>query len=564
MIYCSNCGEKLIEDSKFCPKCGSGIDAALSKKPSSRFSKSKLTGFVLATTIAGFALVFAVEKNEKDLQIPIAVAFIILASFLGIWIIASIFKSLFKFSKSSFISFKNLFRLFLKHPIIGTLILAIFAILIFALNQFVSDYEYKQINKSLGVVQDSAAEAALAKSEKDGSAAKKVSDNLSKADPPRRLKNYTLSLKTWTDKIARSENPADEPDPFSLSLTMDQAQDAFRASLAYITGLKTFGDDAIKRGDKQTMRYVAAKLLIQKHWLDGIANSQDPGFLSLSPGTVYALEGKRRNPCIAGGKVCLADAGRLVQGVYRSALGYGIGETGSNKDWADNWGKAAPITEASDQSSSESTAPVQSFLDECKNKGGFIGGVTKERLPTTEDGRTCRYQDSKCWDFLTYSGGRYKGGANGCEEQGLLPKPKPTPTPKPDTKQNQGQDQQIIEPPVTTSSWDGTYGVDADVECDLPSVVDIKQFPGLDHIAVSNNAITSQGGTFPIDSAGGAQASMNLSYGGATVQATQNYHFYRSNGENMVNGNFQMTGSSGAGNVSFTFSCQGTFSGKQD
>lgn len=83
---------------------------------------------------------------------------------------------------------------------------------------------------------------------------------------------------------------------------------------------------------------------------------------------------------------------------------------------------------------------VQDFYDECTGKGGVItgeGGV-KERLPTTEEGYTCWYENRSCWDFLTYSRERFMGGNPGCPETANLvdravPAPKPTiqPAPKP-------------------------------------------------------------------------------------------------------------------------------------
>jgi hypothetical protein len=67
---------------------------------------------------------------------------------------------------------------------------------------------------------------------------------------------------------------------------------------------------------------------------------------------------------------------------------------------------------------------VRVFYDECEQKGGNIkdiGGV-KAGLPTTEEGYTCWYDDKQCWDFLTYSRERFKGGANHCAEENLINK----------------------------------------------------------------------------------------------------------------------------------------------
>jgi len=57
--------------------------------------------------------------------------------------------------------------------------------------------------------------------------------------------------------------------------------------------------------------------------------------------------------------------------------------------------------------------------------GGIVGGANQDkgRLPTTEAGYHCNYQQgaNNCWDYLTYSGGRFMGGDVGCREKNLIP-----------------------------------------------------------------------------------------------------------------------------------------------
>lgn len=73
---------------------------------------------------------------------------------------------------------------------------------------------------------------------------------------------------------------------------------------------------------------------------------------------------------------------------------------------------------------------LQIFYNQCQARGGIVGGAgtVKARLPTTESGYTCVYKfnspnwgENPCWDFLTYSGGRYLGGNTGCPEWNLTP-----------------------------------------------------------------------------------------------------------------------------------------------
>lgn len=294
--------------------------------------------------------------------------------------------------------------------------------------------------------------------------------NLSKKDA---LYDYKSAVKEWATEILAArdqkswESLFDEPRPFSINLTNDGAQQAFKASIAEIENLKEFGDAAIMKNDKETMRYISAKLLVQQHWLKGIESSNQSffklagfsvisndvtnsviarvyaGFFPNHPKRTWPLV--RRNVCSKG--TCITDFVKTLDPVVKfaanaksSAYKYG---PGSAREWQDAWKLAKPMIQGAggqalpcfgcvtEGQKNEAKYPpsVQGFFDECTQSGGSSGGGVKERLPTTESGYTCNYKSggNVCWNFLTYSGGRYKGGNPGCPEQNLVPKAVPAP-----------------------------------------------------------------------------------------------------------------------------------------
>src|SRR3989344_4353188 len=270
------------------------------------------------------------------------------------------------------------------------------------------------------------------------------------------LYDYNLSLKEWATEISSVhdiknwEATFEEPRPFTMSLTNAEAQEALKVSIEKIEILKEFGDVAIIQNDKETLRYISAKLMAQLYWLKGLEASTNQSLFNLSYSkTAYAAflphpkrtwPTVRRNVCYKG--VCITDFVRSIEPASKFAwsaktYSYKYGPA-STKEWQDSWKDAKPLIESAggqalpcfgcvsegQKEEAKYSPSVQSFFDECSQKGGTTGGGVKERLPTTESGYSCNYPSGKsaCWDLLTYSGGRYMGGNPGCPEQNLVPK----------------------------------------------------------------------------------------------------------------------------------------------
>jgi hypothetical protein len=307
----------------------------------------------------------------------------------------------------------------------------------------------------------------------------------------------------------------DQPADFKLKLNDAVARDWLKISLQNIYLLKEFGDSAIQRNDKETMYYIAAKLLVQKHWLNGIAHSQKTNFLGFklidpaaavsnsdskhpcygvflncmgatcagninceaictekfnacaattpvkqpvkqapppakqtapvqrqtqpaaepsilpSPEPVYTYSSETRDVCLGttSGSYCAQKTIESVNEIAASAIGFAEGDRDAEKEWDDSWHNLEALgeilTEETTPATAEHSPRVQAFINSCEARGSFVGGANqnKGRLPTTELGYHCNYKDgvNNCWDFLTYSGGRYMGGDVGCREKNLVP-----------------------------------------------------------------------------------------------------------------------------------------------
>lgn len=174
-----------------------------------------------------------------------------------------------------------------------------------------SSKNYKNSVTILPVLQDYLTEAAAAKIMGDtihdgrpigGASYSKVSESAAKVageisvlPVPSKLKDYQRSALTWTNQImAAAKNPGtwgnlpDTPSDFQLELNDSQSKAWLNNCLQNIVALKEFGDNAIANKDREAMRHVTAKLLVQQHWLKGIMYSQSVGFLSYLGTPVYA------------------------------------------------------------------------------------------------------------------------------------------------------------------------------------------------------------------------------------------------------------------------------------
>ena len=187
-------------------------------------------------------------------------------------------------------------------------------------------------------------------------------------------------------------------------------------------------------------------------------------------------------------------------------------------------------------------ADVQTFFDECTAKGGIVGGTggVKARLPTTESGYTCWYDDNKkCWDFLTYSKERYMGGNRGCPEQGLVP-----------------EQPQV---PAVLDGFDGFYQGSETATCSGAGVGPITATEPISFTVEGNQIVDPSGtvGNIDIDRSGNLNWTWSFPY--TTVEVSAKFSKDRLTGSTSVAGNITSLTSVDVEGVSFQVSCSGSF-----
>lgn len=608
-MHCIHCGKKLPEQAKFCPDCGKTIpalpkDNLLTKKPG---TAQRIISLIFAFIISAIALGVISESNiGRDARNFFTVIFAILLILVGIFFWVEMIKLIFRHGQSIFPSVKKMLALFKNHPRLIVPALIVLLALVGGGRQLIQKQQYQQAVLKLEPVQTVLAEALVIKSIGDdiqagrppaGWSFKKidqeiqtVATNLQLIKPGALLGNYReqsallmAGIKLASDGSMEWDELPDQPPIFKISLTDDQLVELFKYSLKRMGELKEFGDAAIKRGDRNSMRYIAAKISVQDHFLNSLSVANTPTLFSLNISPAYALEplslrglaGRKRNPCVRK-DLCLTNATKIIPGVYRSALGYAVGEADASQNWQSGWQQTMPLIEAAgystsgagvsegDKDQSPYSPAVQQFMNSCQAKGGIVGGGggVKTRLPTTESGYTCWYdQGGKCWDLLTYSGSRFKGGAPACPEENLMPEvAEPEPTSPPPVRPTGQPPVQPTTPPRVTS-WDGTYQTTSNVSCNVPGIYSSGVVPFSENITVRGNRVYDrQGSSYPISSSGQAQASVNVNYSGVSVSYRQTFNFSASGG---VSGNISLSGGGSVEGQGFSINCSGSFSGSR-
>lgn len=230
---------------------------------------------------------------------------------------------------------------------------------------------------------------------------------------------------------------------------------------------------------------------------------------------------------------CIEDTVQYLQEIEASAVGFAQGDKKAKDSWDGTWhnleGIGVTVGQPSNNTANNNTTgyspSVQNFYNGCQGKGGVVGGagVVKSNLPTSESGYTCEYKvkdkngaDIPCWDFLTYSGGRYMGGNTGCEQKNLLP---PV-----DAKK---QEEKVA---AAGGKWDGIYSTPAGtINCvgDFSQTIPIPAYSG----SVYKNVLSTTQGPVVIN---GSLATWSMSVTNqqeegvsVTVSEIDSFRFYQ-------------------------------------
>jgi hypothetical protein len=115
-----------------------------------------------------------------------------------------------------------------------------------------------------------------------------ASQKLSIVSVHKTLENYRQVALIWTSEVAlAAQNTQIWPDlgyqPGDVPMTLGDTnvQNFFNASIKKIAEYKKTGAEAIKNNDREAMRLIAAKLLVENHWLNAILHSTSLEKISL-------------------------------------------------------------------------------------------------------------------------------------------------------------------------------------------------------------------------------------------------------------------------------------------
>lgn len=287
------------------------------------------------------------------------------------------------------------------------------------------------------------------------------------------------------------------------------------------------------------------------------ANSPGTGTRKICIGTGGTSNRTNNGP--ATNVYCVEDVISATNEIEASAIGFTSGAKGADTQWNQAWGHAegglGVISQGQTTNSSGHSPTVQTFYDSCKAKGGIVGGAgtVKAGLPTTESGYTCEYKSNTpkngtqpCWDYLTYSGGRYMGGNTGCPAENLLPT---------------DFDEQKVK--ALGSKWDGNYAVSGGtIKCagdfaytiPIPAVV----------APVRNNIMSTTQGPLPINGSSVVWSmSISSQQDNATVSVSEidTFQFFQSGSTVGVRGTYSANITASGNDQVKVSSCYGTIGG---
>ncbi|MBI5654543.1 hypothetical protein HZC53_02760 [Candidatus Uhrbacteria bacterium] len=459
-MRCPKCDKNISIWIEFCPKCGSKVPLEKRKKAKlHHFLNVGLVFFLLA--VFSVTMYFQLARGLDRTVAGIIYTFVFLA--FGLTILVHILLWWLRILKRNR-------AVGIALPVVLVLSAGIFA------GAVVLELKARAFDSALRQIQGNMVEASVARIMADSiaagapipgssvmrakAAAQMVDNRLQFLVVPDELEPYRKSVQDWVKAMVKSFDTSQEswkdvppvPADFTLAVSRRRTESLFRDSLDDLEELRSFGDSAIGRKDRVTFMYIAAKLLTQAHWLKNLGSFKDTGFLSVLPSfatpalaaSAPPAVGPSKRICIGrggtqvenvpSGQYCIEDAVSLVHEIQATAIQLAAGNPKAPDKWNQGWHQMEDIGAIAygTPDRPNATAPAtQVFIDACHAKGGVVGGTggVKTGLPTTESGWSCEFKikdpdrvsDIPCWDLLTYSGGRYMGGNNGCEQLNLMP-----------------------------------------------------------------------------------------------------------------------------------------------
>jgi flagellar basal body-associated protein FliL len=300
-MRCAKCNRSLGLFVKFCPNCGTPIPPGQKKKSLINFLIWLGIFILLVPVIYYFASHGASAKNytvSQNFGGAVAIAF------LGACVLFLVYYLIYRLVKFT-----------IRRPVWGSIIIVVFVLQPAISGYVVFQYEHQkaQFQTATADIQQELSEAANAKLTGDLLKAKKPANgvtldtvqtkaitaakNLAALSVPDHLKNYQAAAILWSLQVATTQtsdwkNLQNQPNDFSLVLSDTEANDALSLSLKNIENFKKDGVDAITKKDRGAMGQIAAKLLVQQHWLSALLHSSQTGStaFNIAPAALAALQ----------------------------------------------------------------------------------------------------------------------------------------------------------------------------------------------------------------------------------------------------------------------------------
>ncbi len=614
-MRCKKCGKFLPLLTKFCQKCGQPVDLEQRKKARRKLLLFSLIGCIIVTSI--FFLLGSKYKSGAPENPYYNIAMIVLT-------VLDFYFSVILIIMVPVVLFKKLMALIkycYKHPKFIPIPLAIILIIGSAgyffygdIGDFVHGIFFSTSEDPVYLLQDNLTTATAIKIYGDtmkvavptaftgkndtvANTEQNIAQKIAALHLPSNLADYKKAATVWPGRIAEAAGDlktwsdlSKQPGDFNLTIRSSKAKKYLEHATEQLAVLKEFGDANIKRGDREAMAYLAAKLLVQDHWLNGLAHSKN-SFLAQAITPALAYAGDERKICYQVEKIdiCAATVKQTMDELYQSAYDYATNKDKTATAWTKAWDTAVkdrglPIEILASTGVSKEqpkyTPTVQAFVDDCFTRGGAINNTKPESdlLPTSESGYRCDYKSgtNNCWDWLTYSGGNYTGGGNGCLEINLIPKDIASSTKETNIKltsltvqwQKQEAATQVkAKAAVAPIKWDGTYQITGSLKClsQLPNLP--PSFPVDDTLTVINNAFNDETGkTVLINGQGQAHLTdtqtKDLGSGVTLTMVNKiNYQFTKTGNVLKTKGSGTANGAIIASGISFPINCTGTVAG---
>ncbi|MFH1078266.1 MAG: zinc-ribbon domain-containing protein [Patescibacteria group bacterium] len=360
-MFCPKCGKKAKDGVAFCPECGGRMNAMTFRVRIIRacISEAALLVFFFGTYAASEW--FNQSESVDEMLLVAGTIFAAGAVFLGFFILLMLFIQ----------GVKLLARFLAPRPAVTAISLLLVFVGSGAGIWFMiaaTEQEYREAEKALPVLQDMLTEADIGRAYGDVMLPTKpkqeMTDELTKGfkeigetmrayEVPDMLKDYRAAVADWTMSASTATKTLDDwknlpesPKRFKIAMSERWSKIFFARSVDQILELKEFGDRAIRRNDRETMLYISAKLLVQKHWLDGLSQAETKLFgYAIQPAYAAETATSPNNICFErdGKTTCLDDVLPMVNDLYKSSKDFAFGGKDAAKTWETNWETTKPV-----------------------------------------------------------------------------------------------------------------------------------------------------------------------------------------------------------------------------